>query len=179
VLHQKLATLSAITITVFWLIYVLSGKRKFQNKPLIFVTIAFFSLYVISWLLNAQSRAHSFEVEKRVALLLIIPFLTKGFIDRPKMKVYAILFCVSICVAQSISLFNIIDWKLNNRVLNMSVGYDVGKVLFLHRPYLGFFILISSIIIYLFVKNGASKKWMLLIVFNFIFVGFVGARAAL
>ena len=179
VLHPKLATLSAISITVFWLAFIIKRKCIFENKSLILITILFLIMYVVSWMMNFESREHSFEVEKRVAVLLLIPFLTKEFIDRSNVKLYAILFCVSVLVAQSDSLFNIFLWKFNNGDLNLSVGHDVGKVLFLHRPYLGFFVLISSVIVFLFVKNGVSKKWMVLIFFNVLFVGYIGARAAL
>lgn len=178
VLHQKTATIAAIGISIFWLFF---KPKKLLSKKIIISIILFFSLYVISWLLNPLSREYSFEVEKRISLLLIIPFFTRDFIDVRNLKTYVILFCISVMIAQTITLASILSWYVFNGAIDLTIGKDISEVLFIHRPYLGFFTFISTFLLYLFYKNKRIK-WLptlALCIFNTFFLAFIGARASL
>ena len=108
VLNPKLATWSAIIITLIWLYMLFKRELTIKHHTLIYLVISFILLYASSYLLNIDSRIHLFEIEKRVGILLLIPLLTAGFLPKEKLPHYGKTFVASVYFAMLFSIVKIL-----------------------------------------------------------------------
>lgn len=159
---------SNVILGLLGVVFLLDIKNSFSKIKLLvrnraFLILMFFIAYIYIHALIFDDWSG-----KRFRFFLILPsILLLSF--RITEQVRALLaFVISVCIVSILGIFNIVGWYLDTGVFNMTSGGMIDKLLILNRPYLGFCLVIGSILsVYLTTvyKKYAVYLWCISVFF--------------
>lgn len=147
------------------------ASRLIKNKAFLILTLLVVYTYVHALILNDWSGT-------RFRLFFILPsVLVLSFRITEQVRVL-FAFVLSVFLVIAIGTFNIIDWYLKTGIFNMTSGGMIDKLLVLNRPYLGFCLVVGSILcVYLSIIYRKYAIWFLCISLFFIsYIYIISAR---
>lgn len=175
------------TIGMFFILFgfILNEKKPFKDLKteeyfLLASTTSLFALYLISFLLNFNSEDNYwFEIQKRVCMIFI-PFsviLQKPF-DLKIQKLGLLLFIIGINITNLIIYYKTLIYYTEYNTIPFGNGDELNKVLYIHRPYLGFLNVISIVILLFRSPFNKTSFWVITFINSISIIVLINARAS-
>ncbi len=165
-----------VVVGALLLVFLINRERRLAINHIFLSFGALLVYLLVKSFLNGSFEADS-TILSRFLIALVVPLLLF-----PAGKIKIMLFTLfSVVVAMAISLWNTIEYYIQQKEIPFSNGQVVNTILILERPYLGFFCLLGFVAcFFLMPKYPKQKKLLILLSIAILcFIVLIAARLSL